>query len=71
MSYVGYTSKNVDERLHEHNLGSNIWTKANSPFKLVYYESLYCKQDALHREKFLKSGMGRKIKNILINNIGE
>ena len=60
-TYVGSTEKDVVIRLSEHNQGSNKWTKANGPFKLIYYESYYCKQDALHREKFLKSGVGNRV----------
>ena len=70
-SYVGSTSKEVGLRLRDHNLGSNEWTTKHKPFKLVYYESLFCKQDALHRENFLKSGVGRKVKDLLINHLGD
>ena len=65
-SYVGMTTKDPNKRLEEHNIGSNTWTKLNAPFKLVYYESYYCKKDALHRENFLKSGIGKKLKNIIL-----
>lgn len=60
----------MDVRLKEHNFGTNKWTRANKPFSLVYYESFYCKQDALHREKFFKSGVGSRIKKIIIEGIG-
>ena len=68
-SYVGMTSKNVNSRLEEHNLGSNTWTRQNRPFKLKYYESFICKEDAINREKFFKSGVGKKIKKILLENL--
>lgn len=67
-SYVGSTGKSPGTRLDEHNLGCNKWTSENGPFKLVYYESYYCKQDALHRENFLKSGVGRKLVKLIIEN---
>ena len=67
-TYVGSTSVNVDKRLAQHNLGTNKWTKANGPFKLVYYESYTCKTDSLLREKFYKSGIGKQIKDIIIRN---
>ena len=70
-SYVGVTSKTVGERLAEHNLGSNAWTRNNGPFNIVYYESYYCKQDALHRELFFKSGVGKQIKKLILNRFGE
>ena len=51
-TYVGKTSKLPCERLTEHNLGSNIWTRQNGPFKLVYFEEYICKDDAASRELF-------------------
>ena len=67
-SYVGYTAINPKERLREHNIGSNKWTRSNGPFKLVYYEKFVCKTDAILREKFLKSGQGYKLKKLIIEN---
>ena len=66
-SYIGVTSKTPTIRLIEHNTSSNKWTRINKPFKIKYYESYYCKKDALHRENFLKSGIGRKLVKIIIN----
>ncbi len=65
-SYVGYTSKKPTERLEEHNKGSDPWTHANGPFTLKYYESFVCKTDALIREKFYKTGQGKKLKEIIL-----
>jgi predicted GIY-YIG superfamily endonuclease len=45
-SYVGFTGKHPEVRLKEHNDGSDPWTSANGPFKLVYYETFICKTDA-------------------------
>ena len=64
--YVGMTEKLPIERLKDHNLGSNKWTKQNGPFELLYYERYYCKKDAFQREIFYKSGFGRKIRDIII-----
>jgi len=58
--YVGVTGKSVIDRLGEHNSGSNKWTRANKPFDLAYKENYDNKTDALRRERFLKSGQGRK-----------
>ena len=58
--YVGYTSKNVGERLHEHLTGTNQRTRQNGPFKLIYTEEYRDKISAMKREHFLKSGQGRK-----------
>lgn len=67
-SYVGSTSKEVERRLEEHDIGANKWTKVNRPFKLIYYESFICKQDALLRERFFKSGVGKRLKKLIIEN---
>ena len=67
-SYVGVTSKEVEDRLLEHNFGQNQWTRKYKPYKIVYYESYYCRKDALHREKFLKSGVGNKLVKLIIDN---
>ena len=58
--YVGFSSKSADKRLSEHNRGSNKWARENRPFKLVYKEFFEEKRDARLRERFLKSGQGRK-----------
>src|SRR3989344_1001737 len=60
--YVEKTSKEPVERLKEHNSGKNHWTKANRPFKLIYYEQYVCKEDAAKREPFYKTGFGKKVK---------
>ena len=64
--YVGYTSKIPTERLKGHNKGDNTWTKQNRPFKLIYSEVYTTKTEAIKRERFLKSGQGRKfLDNVL------
>lgn len=68
--YVGLTSKEVKERIKDHNYGSSKWSKQNGPFELVYFEKYYCKQDALQREKFYKSGFGRQIRNAILKIMG-
>ena len=59
--YVGYTSKQPEDRLHDHNTGSGVWTRQNGPFKLIYSESFSDKKTALKREKYLKTGAGRRL----------
>jgi len=58
--YVGSTSKSAVERLKEHNQGTTQWTRQNGPFKLIHTEKFDTVTKARHREKFLKSGQGRK-----------
>ena len=63
--YVGYTA-NLKERLKLHNDGKIKSTKGRRPFKLIYYESCLNQQDALQRERYLKSNYGKRyIKNRL------
>jgi len=67
--YVGSTSKQPETRLKEHNSNSNTFTKHNKPFKLIYYETYICKRDSLNRERFYKTGFGKKIKKAIIQAI--
>ena len=57
--YIGY-SQNLKKRLADHNSGKNHSTKLKKPWQLIYFEGYKDKQDALGREKFLKSGSGSK-----------
>ena len=65
--YTGYTNQNPNGRLKEHNSGSSEWTKNNGPFELIYFESYLCREDALLREKFYKTGFGRIIRNAILS----
>ncbi len=57
--YTGSTD-NLRRRLEEHN--------HRAPFELIYYEACLNEQDARAREKYLKSGMGKRyLKNRLKN----
>ncbi|MDD5693254.1 MAG: GIY-YIG nuclease family protein [Patescibacteria group bacterium] len=67
-TYVGFTSKQVEVRLSQHNIGSNKWTTENGPFELIYYEAYHCDKDARAREKFLKSGVGKKLVKLIKEN---
>ena len=61
--YVGYT-KNIQRRIKEHNSGKVFSTKNRIPLKLVYWEGCLSQDDAMKREKYLKSSWGKRyIKN--------
>jgi putative endonuclease len=63
--YTGSTN-NLARRMEEHNDGKVMSTKYRRPFELIYYEACVNEQDARTREKYLKSGMGKRyIKNRL------
>lgn len=68
--YVGFTSKSPDIRVKEHNNSANNWSKNNKPLELVYFEEYLCKHDAEKREKFYKTGFGKKIKYSIISTLG-
>jgi len=57
-TYTGYTS-NLAKRLKEHNLGLVAATRNRRPFKLLYCEASNILEDAIKREKSLKTGFGR------------
>ncbi len=63
--YTGFTG-DLQNRLREHNAGGVPSTKKRGPFELIYYEACLNEQDGLAREKYLKSGMGKRyLKNRL------
>ena len=63
--YTGATC-NLEKRLEQHNKGLVFYTKNKLPLKLIYFEACLNKDDAYRREKYLKTGMGKRyIKNRL------
>jgi putative endonuclease len=65
--YSGCTN-NLNNRIKDHKNGKVLSTKHRLPIKLVYYEVCLNRKDAYQREKYFKSGMGRRyIKNRLKN----
>jgi putative endonuclease len=57
--YIGF-STNLRARLSQHQDGESFATKSRGPWKLIYYEAYLEREDAEGREKFLKSGAGRR-----------
>lgn len=69
--YIGYTT-DLKNRLIEHAKGRVRSTKLRTPFKLIHYEYFTNIKDAKSREKYLKSGYGRKqLQEILKNTFTE
>ncbi len=64
--YVGSTGRTPRLRLAEHNAGLNHWTRAHRPWHLLYCEEFDDKAAALARERFLKTGAGRRLREYLI-----
>lgn len=57
--YTGYTS-DLRKRFKQHNSNTEISTKGRGPFKIIYYEACMNEYDARSREKYLKSGKGKR-----------
>ena len=57
--YVGYTD-NLKNRIQKHNKGLVIATKDRRPLDLIYYEACLNKEKAVKREKYFKTGFGRR-----------
>jgi len=56
--YKGYT-KDLKLRFEQHRKGRVGSTKNRGSCKLVYYEACLSQKDATHREKYLKTYLGR------------
>ena len=69
--YTGYTS-DLEKRIEEHLKGKVNSTRYRLPIKLVYFECSINQDDALHREKYLKSTYGKRyIRNRLKHFLNE
>ena len=56
--YYGHT-QNLEKRLKDHNAGKTKSTKPNLPYEIVFYEVCKTRRDAIKKEKFFKTGLGR------------
>jgi putative endonuclease len=56
--YTGFT-KDLKLRFERHNDGLVKSTRDRRPFKLIYYEACLDKNDAIKREKYLKTFHGK------------
>ena len=65
-SYTGFTS-NLIERFKSHNfLETKGYTPKYRPWQVIYIEFFNSKSEAMKREKYLKTGVGREfIKNLI------
>ena len=63
--YTGCT-KDLRKRFKQHSANDVPATKGRGPFHLIYYEACLNDRDAFAREKYLKSGPGKRyLKNRL------
>lgn len=57
--YTGSTN-DLRKRFKEHNTGRSAYTAKRGPYKLIYYEACSNEGDARTREKYLKTGIGKR-----------
>jgi putative endonuclease len=57
--YIGYT-EDLKHRVEQHNKGEVESTKNRIPFELIYFEACLSKDGAIKREKYFKTGFGRR-----------
>ena len=69
--YAGFT-KDLKIRIKDHQRGLVGSTAGRRPLELIYYEACLNEKDAIAREKYFKTGFGRKfLKNRLDNYMAE
>jgi putative endonuclease len=54
-SYYYGSTRNIEERLKDHNKGKSTYTKGRRPWKINYTEEFQTKSEAMKIEKFFKS----------------
>jgi putative endonuclease len=57
--YVGYTN-DLEQRILAHERGKVYSTRQRRPIELIYYEACRQSEDALRREKYLKTTYGKR-----------
>jgi putative endonuclease len=67
-TYVGCT-KDLENRIKEHNSGKVKSTKARIPFILWYKEEFSDKYEAFRREQHIKTAWGRRQLRKILKNI--
>ena len=57
--YTGCTN-DLKRRIEQHNSQKSTYTKSRGPYTLIYYEACVDAKDAYAREKYLKTGQGKR-----------
>ena len=66
ITYVGYTN-NLEKRLNLHNKGKGAKFTRGRTWRLIYYEKLKTKREAILRECYIKKN--RKVRNLIKENL--
>ena len=69
--YTGFTS-DIENRINEHNKGRVVSTRKRIPLVLIYFEFCLNIDDAIYREKYLKTTYGKRyIRNRLKHHLSD
>jgi putative endonuclease len=63
--YIGFT-RDLEKRLERHNSGGNLSTKGRRPLQIIFAEYYLFEEDALKREQYFKTTMGKKALNLML-----
>ena len=63
--YIGYTG-NIENRVESHNAGRSKSTAPRRPLKLIFCEYYLFKEDAMKREGYFKTTMGKKAIKLML-----
>ncbi len=64
--YKGHC-QNLDKRLAQHNSGMTESIRPYIPFKIAYFEEFESELEAISREKYFKTGAGRRfLKKVMV-----
>lgn len=63
--YIG-SSTDLKRRIKEHKNGEVFSTKGRLPVRLVFYEAFLNKKDAIRREKYFKTGPGKRTLKLML-----
>ncbi len=64
--YIGYSS-NLTERVKKHNSGGVTSTAPRRPLQLIFCEYYLFKEDAMKRESYFKTTMGKKAIKLMLS----
>ncbi len=63
--YHGFTT-NIEKRIRDHNAGGTISTSKRRPLKLIYCELFLSKDDALRKESYFKTSVGKRMLKLVL-----
>ena len=63
--YTGRTD-DLRRRVQEHENGKVAATRYRRPLKLIFYETFLSKEDAVRRERYLKTSKGKSTLNLML-----